>query len=85
MTRLRRLCRALAAWPWMAAIYPMLAVPAGSTRHRVDETTTTGFNLGGTLRLREGLALLLSAGRGLRGAVQGNRGAACLGLRASFP
>ena len=56
----------------------------GTTRHRVDEATATGFNLGGTLQLREGLGLLFSAGRGLRGAAESNRGAAYLGLRTSF-
>lgn len=56
----------------------------GSTRRHVDETTATGFNLGGTLQLRDGLALLFSAGHGLRNALPSNTGTAYIGLRTSF-
>src|SRR5437763_7995550 len=38
----------------------------GSTRHHVDEVTATGFSVGGVLQLRDGLALLFSAGHGVR-------------------
>jgi hypothetical protein len=57
----------------------------GGTRRRVDEGGATGFNLGGTLQLRKGLALLFSAGRGLHNAAQSDQGAVYLGLRTSFP
>lgn len=57
----------------------------GATSRHVDEGGATGFNLGGILELRKGLALLFSAGRGLRNAAQSNKGAAYLGLRTSFP
>jgi hypothetical protein len=56
----------------------------GTTRHHVDEATATGINLGGILQLRDGLALLFSAGHGLRNAGASNKGAAYLGLRTSF-
>ncbi|WP_075792253.1 hypothetical protein [Massilia putida] len=56
----------------------------GSTRRHIDEATATGFNLGGILQLRDGLALLFSAGHGLRNAHTSNNGTAYIGLRTSF-
>lgn len=56
----------------------------GSTRRHAGERAATGFNVGGVLQLRAGLALLFSAGRGLRDARASNAGAAYVGLRTGF-
>lgn len=56
----------------------------GTTSRQVDERASTGFNIGGVLQLRPGLALLFSAGHGVRNASVNNQGAAYLGLRTTF-
>jgi hypothetical protein len=56
----------------------------GSTRRHFDEAGASGFNLGGILTLRGGLALLFSAGYGLRNATQSDQGMVYIGLRTGF-
>jgi hypothetical protein len=56
----------------------------GSTPRHVDERGATGVNVGGTLQLSDGLALLFSVGHGVRNASANNEGAAYLGLRTAF-
>ena len=55
----------------------------GTTARHVDERASSGVSIGGVLQLRPGLALLFSAGHGVRNASV-NQGAAYLGLRTTF-
>jgi hypothetical protein len=56
----------------------------GSTRDADEARGSVGFNLGGVYRMAHGLGLLFSVGHGLRNAGATNRGAAYLGIRATY-
>jgi hypothetical protein len=56
----------------------------GTTPHHENDPGVLAFNLGGSWQMREGLALLFSAGRGLRNVRATDQATAYLGLRTSF-
>jgi hypothetical protein len=56
----------------------------GSGARTVDGRTTLGANLGGVYQLEGGMALLFSAGHGLKNASTTNQGALYLGLRTTY-
>lgn len=56
----------------------------GTTPHRQGDPGVLAFNIGGVWQLDDGLALLFSAGRGLRNVSTTDQASAYLGLRTSF-
>jgi hypothetical protein len=56
----------------------------GETRTTPEGRASIGTNIGGVYELRKGLALLFSAGAGLRNARSSNKGAFYLGLRTAY-